>query len=142
MAFVHGKTSKFSIDNVSGTPVDISAFCDDVSFSRNLDTAEVSTFGNSAKEYLIGLSDATLSISGKFDAAGASTIDAVLSGILGHTATSSFEYVPGGGTVGANNPAYRGECWLTSYDVSGAIGDAVSFSADFQVSGPITRAVS
>ena len=141
MAFVHGKSSKFSIDNAGGTPVDISAFCDDISFSRNLDTAEVSTFGDNAKEYLIGLSDATISISGKFDAAGASTVDAVLAGILGASATSTFEYVPGGGTIGANNPGYRGECWLTSYDVSGSIGDAVSFSADFQVSGPITRAV-
>lgn len=142
MAFVHGKTSKFSIDNSSGTPVDISAYCDDISFSRNLDTAEVSTFGDSAKEYLIGMSDATISVSGKFDADGASTVDAVLSGILGHTATSSFEYIPGGGSAGAGNPAYQGECWLTSYEVSGAIGDAVSFSADFQVTGAITRATS
>lgn len=141
MAFVHGKTSKFSIDNAAGSLIDISAYCDDVSFSRNLDTAEVSTFGDSAKEYLIGMSDATISISGKFDAAGASTVDAVLSGILGASATSSFEYVPGGGSVGANNPGYQGECWLTSYEVSGAIGDAVSFSAEFQVTGAITRAV-
>jgi hypothetical protein len=141
MAFVHGKTSKFSIDNAAGSLIDISAFCDDVSFSRNLDTAEVSTFGDSAKEYLIGMSDATVSVSGKFDAAGASTVDAVLSGILGASATSSFEYIPGGGTVGSSNPAYRGECWLTSYEVSGSIGDAVTFSAEFQVTGAITRAV-
>jgi hypothetical protein len=141
MAFVHGKTSKFSIDNAAGSPVDISAYCDDISFSRNLDTAEVSTFGDSAKEYLIGMSDATISISGKFDAAGASTVDAVLAGILGASATSSFEYIPGGGSAGASNPAYQGECWLTSYEVSGSIGDAVAFSAEFQCSGAITRAV-
>lgn len=142
MAFVHGKTSKFSIDNAAGSPVDISAYCDDISFSRNLDTAEVSTFGDSAKEYLIGMSDATISVSGKFDADGASTVDAVLSGILGASATSSFEYVPGGGSIGSSNPGYQGECWLTSYEVSGSIGDAVSFSADFQVTGAITRATS
>lgn len=142
MAFVHGKTSKFSIDNSSGTPVDISAYCDDISFSRNLDTAEVSTFGDSAKEYLIGMSDATISVSGKFDAAGASTVDAVLAGILGASATSTFQYIPGGGNVGANNPGYAGECWLTSYEVSGAIGDAVSFSAEFQCTGAITRQTS
>jgi hypothetical protein len=141
MAFVHGKTSKFSIDNSAGSPVDISAFCDDISFSRSLDSAETTTFGNSSKTYLIGMSDATISISGKFDAAGASTVDAVLAGILGASATSTFQYIPGGGNVGSNNPGYTGECWLTSYEVSGAIGDAVSFSAEFQCSGNITRAV-
>jgi hypothetical protein len=141
MAFVHGKTSKFSIDNAAGTPVELSAFCDDISFSRNLDSAEVSTFGDSAKEYLIGMSDATASISGKFDAAGASTVDAVLSGILGASATSTFQYIPGGGNVGSNNPGYSGECWLTSYEITGSIGDAVTFSAEFQCSGVITRQV-
>lgn len=142
MAFVHGKGSKFSIDNSGGSPTDISAYCDDISFSRNLDTAEVSTFGDDAKEYLIGMSDATISVSGKFDADGAGTVDAVLAGILGSSTTASFEYLPGGGTASATNPAYQGECFLTSYEVSGAIGDAVSFSADFQVTGAITRATS
>lgn len=142
MAFTHGKKSKFSIDNSGGTPVDISAYCNEVSISRDIETAEVTTFGDDAKEYIIGLSDATISVSGQFDADGASTVDAVLSGILGQEASVSFEYIPGGGSVSTSNPAYQGECYLTSYEVSGSVGDVTSFSASFQCTGAITRATS
>jgi hypothetical protein len=142
MAFTHGKKSVFKIDNAGGSLTDISAFCNEVSLSRDIETAETTTFGDDDKEYIIGLKDATISVSGQFDAAGASTIDAVLAGILGQDASVSFEYLPGGGTVGASNPAYRGECYLTSYEVSGSVGDVTSFSASFQCTGAITRAVS
>jgi len=142
VAFTHGKKSKFSIDNSAGSLTDISAYCDDVSLSRDIETAETTSFGDDAKEYIIGLTDASISVSGKFDAAGASTVDSVLSGILGQEASVSFEYVPGGGTIGASNPGYQGECYLTSYEVSGSVGDVTSFSASFQVSGAITRATS
>lgn len=141
MAFTHGKKSKFEIDNSSGTLTDISAFCDEVSLSRDIETAEVTTFGDNAKEYIIGLSDATISVSGKFDAAGSSTVDAVLAGILGQEASTSFAYTPGGGTESSTNPKYTGECYLTSYEVSGSVGDVTSFSASFQVTGAITRDV-
>lgn len=142
MAFTHGKKSKFSIDNSGGNLTDISAFCDEVSLSRDIETAETTTFGDDDKEYIIGLKDATISVSGKFDAAGATTVDAVLAGILGQDASVSFEYIPAGGTVGANNPAYRGEAFLTSYEVSGSVGDVTSFSASLQCTGAITRATS
>lgn len=142
MAFIHGKKSKFEIDNAAGTPVDISAYCDEVSFSRSLETAETTTFGNDAKTYIMGLSDATISVSGKFDAAGASTVDAVLSGILGQDASVTFAYTPGGGSPSSSNPKYSGECYCTSYEVSGSVGDVTSFSAEFQVTGAVTRATS
>lgn len=142
MAFTHGKKSKFEIDNSGGSLTDISAYCDEVTFSRSLETAETTTFGDNAKEYIMGLSDATISISGKFDAAGASTVDAVLAGILGQEATASFAYTPGGGSASATNPKYTGECYLTSYEITGSVGDAVTFSAEAQVTGAITRATS
>jgi hypothetical protein len=34
---------------------------------------------------------------------------------------------------------YTGECILTSYEKSGAIGDVVTYSAEFQVTGAVTR---
>jgi len=141
VAFTHGKKSKFEIDNSSGSPVDISAFCDEVSLSRDIETAETTTFGDNAKEYIIGLTDATISVSGKFDAAGASTVDTVLAGILGQDASVTFAYTPGGGSPSSSNPKYTGECYLTSYEVSGSVGDVSTFSASFQCTGAITRAV-
>lgn len=139
MAAIHGKKSKFSIDNAAGSLVDISAYCDEVGFPRSVETAEVTTFGDNAKEYIVGLTDATISVSGKFDAAGAGTVDSVLSGILGQEATVTYEYQPNNAAVSANNPKYSGEAILTSYEITGSVGDVVTFSAEFQCTGAVTR---
>lgn len=135
MAFVHGKTAVFKIDDSGGTLRDISAYLNDVGFPRNIDTAETTTFGvsGSSKTYIVGLNDATISISGLFDA----TADGYLAGVLGQSATLSFEYGPAGSTGG--NIKYSGECIMTSYEVSAAVGDAVQATAQFQVTGSITR---
>ena len=131
--FRHGKSTVFKVDNSGGTLTDISNTLTDVSFPQSVDTAETSAFGSSAKTYVVGLTDATISVSGMFDA----TVDAHLNGILGQAATVSFEYGPEGST--SPNVKYTGECILTSYEKSGAIGDMVSYSAEFQVSGAVTR---
>lgn len=142
MAFIHGKKSVFKIDDVGGSLQDISAFCEEVSLSRDIETAEVTTFGDDAKEYITGLSDATVSISGKFDAGNASAIDPVLSGVLGSASTVSWAYRVNSASTSATNPEYQGEGILTSYEVSGGVGDAVTFSAEIQCTGAIARATS
>lgn len=142
MAFIHGKKSVFKIDNVGGSLQDISAFCEEVSLSRDIETAEVTTFGDDAKEYITGLSDATISLSGKFDSGTASAIDPVLTGILGSASTVSWAYRVNSASTSATNPEYQGEGILTSYEVSGTVGDAVTFSAEIQCTGAITRATS
>ena len=139
MAFVHGKKSLFKIDNSAGTPTDISAYCEEVSLSRSIETAETTTFGNDAKTYITGLSDATISLSGKFDSA-AGAVDATLSGILGSASTVSWAYRANSGSVSSTNPEYQGEGILTSYEITGSVGDAVTFSAEVQATGAITRA--
>jgi hypothetical protein len=135
MAFVHGKSAVFKLDDSGGTLRDLSAYLDDIGFPRDIETAETTTFGvaGSAKTYIVGLSDATISISGKFDA----TADGYLAGVVGNSATLSFEYGPAGSTGG--NVKYTGECIMTSYEVSASVGDVVTASADFQVTGQITR---
>ena len=142
MAFIHGKKSLFKIDNSGGTLTDISAYCEEVSLSRDIETAEVTTFGDNAKEYITGLSDATVSLSGKFDSVNASAVDPVLTGILGQDATVSWAYRVSSSSVSSTNPEYQGEGILTSYEVSGGVGDAVTFSAELQCTGAITRATS
>jgi len=133
MAFVHGKSADFRLDDSGGTLRDISAFLEDVSFPRSIETAETTTFGSSAKSYITGLTDATISISGKFDA----TADGYLAGVVGQAATLSFQYGPAGTTSG--NIKYTGECIMTSYEVSATVGDVVTASAELQVTGSITR---
>lgn len=131
--FRHGKSTVFKVDNAAGSLTDISNTLTDVSFPQSVDTAETSAFGDSSKTYVVGLKDATISVSGNFDA----TVDAHLAGVFGQAASLSFEYGPEGST--STYVKYTGECILTSYEKSGAIGDVVSYSAEFQVTGAVTR---
>ena len=135
MAFVHGKSAVFKLDNASSSLVDYSPYLNDVSLSRSIETAETTTFGvaGSAKTYIVGLSDATFSISGLFDSAA----DATLAGVLGFATALEFEYGPAGSTGGFVK--YTGTCLMTGYNISASVGDAVQATADFQVTGPVTR---
>lgn len=131
--FRHGKSTVFKVDNSGGTLTDISNTLTDLGFPQTVETAETTSFGSSAKTYVVGLSDSTVSVSGNFDA----TVDAHLAGILGQAASVSFEYGPEGSTTG--QVKYSGEAILTSYEKSGAVGDVVTYSAEFQVTGAVTR---
>jgi predicted secreted protein len=133
MAFVHGKSSVFKLDNASGSLTDISAFVNNVDFPETADVAETSVLGASNKTYIVGLKDATISLSGLFDA----TVDAILGAVVGQTATLSYEYSPEG--TGSGKVKYTGEAILTNYNLSSPVGDVVAYSADLQCSGAVTR---
>ena len=133
MAFVHGKDSVFKLDNASGSLTDISSFVNNVDFPETADVAETSVLGASNKTYLVGLKDATIGLTGFFDA----TADAIFGAVIGQSATLSFEYSPEGTASGKIK--YTGECILTNYALSSPVGDAVAYSCDLQVSGAVTR---
>ena len=133
MAFVHGKSSVFKLDNASGSLTDISSFVNNVDFPETADVAETSVLGASNKTYIVGLKDATISLSGLFDA----TVDAILGAVVGQTATLSYEYSPEGTASGKIK--YTGEAILTNYALSSPVGDVVAYSADLQCSGAVTR---
>jgi hypothetical protein len=159
--FTHGKATKFYL-NTAGTALsstttatmlavvytyDISAYSKEVTFPRKMDTAETSTFGSTQKTYVQGLSDTTISISGSWDstagmldtAGGNSTnLDAVLAALIGATTNPSFVYAPTGNAA-AGKVGYYGTLIMTSYQVSGSIGDLVGFSAEFQIASGPTR---
>ena len=135
MAFAHGKLGFFSLDDSGGNVRDLSTYLNDLSMPRDIETAETTTFSvaGSAKTYIVGLTDATISISGLFDP----TADGYLAGVVGTSASLSFVYGPAGNTGGFVK--YTGECFLTSYEVSSSVGDVVQASASLQVTGAITR---
>ena len=134
MAFTHGKDSVFKLDNSSGSLTDISSYVNSVDFPETADVAETTVLGVDNKTYIVGLKDASLSIAGLWD----STIDGILGAVIGQAATLSFEYSPEG--TGSGKIKYTAECILTSYAQSSPVGDVVGYSADFQVSGAVTRA--
>lgn len=143
MAFVHGKNSVIKVDNAAGTLTDISAVTNSVELPREIETAETSHFGSNAKEYIVGLNDGSVSISGLYDPA----IDAILSASVdavatGALASASVEYSPAGLPASATKPTYKLEVLWTSYSTSGGVGDPVSFKLEGQRTGGTTRATS
>lgn len=129
--FVHGKSTHFEIDDTGGTSRDISDTLTSVDFPETIETAETTAFGSTYKSYIVGLRDATISVSGIWDA----TIDGYFIGT--EPATRTFVYGPAGDT--ASNVKYTGEAILTSFSVSNPVGDVVTYSADFQCTGGVTR---
>ena len=133
MAFVHGSDSSFKLDNGSGSLTDISTYVNNVDFPETADVAETTTLGSSNKSYIVGLKDATISLSGLWDA----TADAIFGAVVGQSATLSFEYSPEGTASGKVN--YTREAIMTNYSIGSPVGDVVGYSADLQVSGAVTR---
>jgi len=133
MAFTHGKDSVFKLDNSGGSLTDISTYVNNVDFPETADVSETTTLGADNKTYIAGLKDATISLSGLWDA----TADAIFGAVVGQSATLSYEYSPEGTASG--KVKYTGEAILTSYAISSPVGDAVGYSADLQVSGSVTR---
>ena len=130
--FVHGKSTNFTLDDTSGTVRNISDTLTSVDFPASIDTAETTAFGATAKSYIVGLEDATISLSGIWDA----TVDGYITGGA-EPASRTFVYGPAGSTV--SNIKYTGECILTSYAISNPVGDVVTYSIDLQVTGAVTR---
>lgn len=130
--FVHGKSTDFSLDDTAGTPRNISNTLTSVDFPETIETAETTAFGSTSKSYIVGLRDATISISGIWDA----TVDGYLMG-GSEPASRSFIYGPAGSTGG--NVKYTGEAIVTNYSISNPVGDVVTFSLDLQVTGNVTR---
>jgi hypothetical protein len=129
--FYHGKSTNFSLDDTGGTSRDLSDVLVSVDFPEIVETAETTAFGATSKSYIVGLRDATISISGLFDA----TVDGYIIGT--EPATRTFIFGPAGSTSGYVK--YTGECILTNYSVSSPVGDVVTFSLDLQCTGGVTR---
>lgn len=133
----HGKVTNIQIQDSGGVTRDISTSSRDVQFPREADTAETSAFGTSDKTYVVGLVGSSLTISGMFDA----TVDGYLNGIrgldIGGSYTGAFIYGPEGSV--STRIKYTGFALCSQYSVTGSIGDIVGFTANFQITGAVTR---
>lgn len=130
MAFTHGKDSDLEIQDSGSTYRLMSAYISSAGLSRSFDTAEVTNLGSAAKEYVAGLGDATLSLSGMFDP----TAEGYLTGIVGMV--RGFYYYPEGKVSG--HPRKAGSCIITSLASESPVDGVVSMDAEFQVTGAIT----
>lgn len=125
--FAHGKNVKVYVDEF-----DFSSYFNDVTAGTTVETAETTAFGSTAKEYLAGLMDGTISLSGMFEGTADTGTDDYFSGALGGTNKQKVIVATSGHSVGARAVMLQSDS--TSYEVSGSIGDVVQTSAEFQAS--------
>ena len=137
MAQSHGKDSYFAVEDAAGAAVkNLTTYITDIDETLTQDVAETTTKGQTAKTYVQGHTDATISISGRWDNTATTGPDVVLRGLIGDVGTVSFEFGPEGNSTG--DIKYSGECICTSYAISSPLADVVGFTADFQVTGTVT----
>ena len=119
MAFKHGKNSKVLVNQY-----DLSAYFSDGQVQGSAETNEISAFGASAKSYLVGQNDSTLSLSGFWDGA-VGAVDEILTSAL-QTASEVITFAPEG--LAAGSRVYAMDSLATSYQTSSAISDVVKVS--------------
>jgi len=136
VAFGSGTNAVVKIQNASDVMTDLSAYLDKATLDRNSGTYDTTTFGKSAHVYIGGLKDGTIPFEGPWDP----TIDGVLAPILGFAgAQRTFEYYPNGTGTGAVK--YTGAGILNKYSIDDPVDGRIGFTAGFQISDNLTRAI-
>ena len=119
-----------------GTAV-LSSSIASVTLDITTDEIEVTSFGDSYRRRIGGLSDASVSLDFHQDF-GAGAVDALLFPLMGQTV--AVRIAPTSGTVTATNPEYRFSALVTQYQpFSGAVGDLSTLSITWPVSGEVVR---
>lgn len=132
--FAHGKNVKVYVDQF-----DFSSYFNDVTAATTVETAETSAFGSSAKEYITGLKDGTVSLSGMFEGTADTGTDSYFATALGSATKQKIIVATSGHSNGARAVMLQSDD--TSYEVSGSIGDVVQTSAEFQSSNGVEHGV-
>ena len=115
--------------------VNFSSGLTEYTLSRDLDTADITSFGDNDKSFIPGLRGATISCSGNFS----STHAEVLDGVFGRnsTATLSVEINPDGSTA-AGRHLLKAETFITSLEYGVPHDDKVTMKFDLLCSGSVT----
>lgn len=116
----HGSKAKFYL----GT-TDISEYLTSVELGGELDTAEVSALGDTNKQYVVGLQDASISVEGNLS----KEADAAFTALFGQTVGTAFKYFPVGSAAGLRQVS--GSVYMSEYSPSTPVDDKGSFSSSF-----------
>lgn len=129
----HGRNAYFALIS-GGSTCKLSTALDDVTFTRDVDTAEVSAFTVLDKQYLVGLRDNSIKVAGNWT----STKDIFLTSILGATGVT-FVYGPESTATGRIKKT--GACFLSSFETKTPLTGRAAMSVTLQCSGTITSSV-
>ena len=132
-SFTHGSSARTFLVDSASTERDISNVVTSVSLPKGADTAEVTALSNTAKQYIGGLQDSTVS----FEMVRDVTVEGYFDGVLG--ALTTFSYLPNGSA--STKAKFSGTVIITSIEENSDVGDANKITAQGQCSGPITRTI-
>lgn len=132
--FRHGRTAvlHFATAGSSASAIRMSSGFNDAGFDRSVETAEITTFGDSDKRYLAGLRDTKLSWKGNFS----STHEKKLTALLGNSTGGYVIYSPESTTAGRRK--FKGSVIIDSLKLSASVGDKVGLEVGFQWTGAVT----
>ena len=122
--FVHGKSTEVYLDEFVMSPYFNST---DVTLSN--ETADVTSFSDTSRTYILGLADGTLSLSGMWNQETDGS-DEELHAILGSATAPNITIAEAGGTIG--NRATIARTHETNYSISNPVADISTITADFQ----------
>ena len=132
--FRHGKNTRIYVDQY-----DFSGYFNTASATSNVDTAETSAFGDSAKTYIVGHTDGTVSLGGMFEGTASTGTDQYFESVLGASTKQKVIIANEGHSLGGRIVALESD--TTSYEVSSPIGDVVQASVEFQASEGVGHGV-
>lgn len=142
MSAIHGKNTYISVTTLSPAPTgahDISPYCDTSAFNYVRDSHDLTTYGQDGHVYGGGLTNHSFSCGGKYDTsttAGPRAIFGPLMSATGEQLVSVTRRVEG---TGSGKPEETFNALLTGFVETSPVADYVTWSADFQVSGSVTR---
>ena len=126
--------------DISIDSTDFSASIAAVTLDISKEQLETTSFGDTARTYIAGLEDASVTFSFHQDFA-ASAVDATLHAALGTEIAVVIK--PTSAVVGVGNPSYSFNALVTQITpFSSNVGDLATQDVTFPISGPVTRAVS
>lgn len=130
MAFRQGRLAEVTVNAVA-----LSTFCDNMTFDRNVDSMETSTFTATDKSFLPGLKGGQLTLAGAYDPTVTTGPAAVLEGLLGSNPVAILAY-PGGNITGQRSHSFT--AMVTNYSESSSMADNVTFACTLLISGAVT----
>jgi hypothetical protein len=125
---------------------DISQYVSSISLSSSVDVIETTGLGNVARTRVGGLFDNQLTVEFNQDFAD-NALEELINGTSLATSTVgtavAMEIRPVNTTVSASNPKYTFNALIAEWQpLSGAVGELVTASVTWPISGPITKAIS
>ena len=125
---------------------DISQYVTSIGLSSSVDVIETTGLGNVARTRVGGLFDNQLTVEFNQDFAD-NALEELINGTSLATSTVgtavAMEIRPVNGAVSASNPKYTFNALIAEWQpLSGAVGELVTASVTWPISGPITKAIS